>query len=69
MIVPQNSLWDWSKIRINLGTKHVIYQKLPNFMLRKNIYVTGIKESSVACEYVFYRPEYNGKRRHQGIEF
>ena len=43
MIVPQNSLWDWSKIRINLGTKHVIYQKLPNFMLRKNIYVTGIK--------------------------
>ena len=27
-----SSPWDWSQIAINLRMKHVIYQKLANFM-------------------------------------
>ena len=33
------SPWDWDQIGIKLGTKHIIYKKLANFMYKKDIHV------------------------------
>ena len=37
------SPWDWAQIVLKLGTKHVIYQKLANFMQKKDIYVNNLE--------------------------
>ena len=36
---PSISLWDQGTIGIKLRTKHVIYQKLTTFLLKRDIYV------------------------------
>ena len=38
-----DSPWDWGQIDIELGTKHVIYQKLEIFLLKNNIYVDRLE--------------------------
>ena len=35
--------WDWVKIGAKLGAKHVIYQKLENFLLKKHIYAKTLE--------------------------
>ena len=35
----QYSQWDWDQTGIKLGTKHIIYKKLANFMYKKDIHV------------------------------
>ena len=35
------SQWDWSQVDIKLGPEHVIYQKLANFMQKKDIHVNS----------------------------
>ena len=38
-----DSPWDWGQIDIEVGTKHVIYQKLEIFLLKNNIYVDRLE--------------------------
>ena len=38
-----DSPWDWGQIDIELGTKHVIYQKFEIFLLKNNIYVDRLE--------------------------
>ena len=46
-----------------LVTKHVLYQKLVNFMQRKNIsLLTGFKLPSLLSKCVFDRPEHKANR-------
>ena len=52
------SPWDWNQIDIKLGTEHIIYQMLPNFIYIKR---TDLKVSSLACKCVFYRTKQNTK--------
>ena len=44
-------------IRAKLRRKPVICQKLAQFMWKNDIYLRGLKVSSLACNCVFYRPE------------
>ena len=37
------SLWDLGQIGINFETKHVIYQKLVNFLQKREIYANKLK--------------------------
>ena len=37
------SPWDWGQIGTKLGTEHAIYQKLANFMWKKDIYVNRLE--------------------------
>ena len=53
-----DSPWNWSQIGIKLGTRHVIYQKLANFILKKMSMLTNSKVSLLTHECVFYRPEH-----------
>ena len=69
--------WDRDRIGIKFGTKYVIYQKLSNFytksyqvLHRKRIsMLTGLKVSSLACKFVFYRSKHNSKGEHHVIQF
>ena len=47
----QNDQWDWVHISIKLGTKHVIYQKIANFL----------RVWSLACKFLYYGAESNAK--------
>ena len=35
--------WDEAQIGIKLGTQHIIYQKLANFMSKKDIHVNSLE--------------------------
>ena len=37
------SPWDWEQIRIKLGTEHIIYEKLENFMFKKDIHASRLE--------------------------
>ena len=37
------SPWDWDQIGTKLGTKHIIYQNLANFMYKNNIHVNRVE--------------------------
>ena len=52
-----------------LGTKHVMYHILANFMQKKNAILTGWKVSSLAWHSIFFTPEHNTKMEHHRIEF
>ena len=56
-VIVQYSPWDLGQIGIKSGTTLAIYQKSATFL--KNDILTGLKVSSLTCEWVFYRPEHN----------
>ena len=63
------SRWEQGQIGIKLAANHVI-PKFGKFHKEKRIsMLTGLKVSSVAYKYVFYRPEHNAKSRVHRIEF
>ena len=48
----------------------MLYTKRLQVLHRKGISIlTGLKVSSLTCEYVFYRPGLNAKAGAHGIEF
>ena len=48
----------------------MLYTKSLQVLHRKRIsLLTGLKVSSLTCEYVFYKPEHNAKAGGHGIEF
>ena len=61
--------WDWHQIVIKLGTRHVIYQKLANFMYKRISMSTTLKVSLLAYKCVFYRPENNAQGYPKELNF
>ena len=53
------SAGDWGQIGIEFWTNHIIYQKLATFPQKKDVMLTGLKVSALACECLFERPEDN----------
>ena len=42
-INDKNIPWDRGQTGIELGTEHIIYQKLANFMCKKDIHVNSLE--------------------------
>ena len=64
------SPWDWNQSGIKLAADYILYQKLPNFMYKKDIHVNRLDISSLACKCVFYRTKQNamGRLNFEGLE-
>ena len=64
------SPWDWNQIVIKLRADYILYQKLADFMYKKDIHVNRLDMSSLACKCVFYRTKQNAKGRlkFEGLE-
>ena len=61
---------DQCQIGIKQGAKHVVSQKLANFIRKKISRLTGLKVSSLTCKCVFYRPEHDTKEGpHETMNF
>ena len=43
LLKGDNSPWDWEHNGIKLGAEHVIYQRLANFVQKKDIYFNRIE--------------------------
>ena len=56
------------QIGMKLGTKHVIYQKIAIFFVKKVSILSGLKVSSLTWKCVYCRPKH-AKEGSQGTEF
>ena len=55
------SSWDQGQISIKLGQNRLYNESQQIFCRKKMSMLTGLKVSSLAYNYVFYRPEHNAK--------
>ena len=68
VFILHSSPWDSGHIGIKLVTKHVIHQKLANFMWKRVMMLTGLKASSLACENWIVKVLKCRKEIYKGIE-